>query len=286
MTEQEPGRELLFTVITVCLNPGLDLDATVQSVLRQEFGDWELIVKDGGSTDGTETMTWSDPRVRRVATQDTGIFDAMNQALALARGRFVHFLNAGDVFVSSRVLADVADAIDAHPGVPFFYGDVEKPQSRSGYELYPRRLTRRFLFTNTLCHQGWFVLRETYLAYGGFETDHPVGADPRLLLKMLLRDRLAHAHVGRVVVRYRGGGLSAQPANAAPGNVWCEELRHQLYGKREYTWYSALARLTGLAKRALYDTGLWRGARLLRRCRVTVWPGWGARVEAGNHLQP
>jgi glycosyltransferase involved in cell wall biosynthesis len=257
----------LFTVVTVTLNPGPDLEETVRTVLGQTFRDFELIIKDGGSTDGTENETWEDSRVRRVTSPDTGIFDAMNQALGLATGKYVHFLNAGDTFVDERVLADVAAAIHAHPDVPFFFGNVEKPRSRSGYEMYPPRLHRRFMFLSGVCHQACFVARATYLASGGFETTHRAGADPRLLMRMLVRDRLQHRHVGRVVVRYKGGGVSAQPEHRIEATAWCNELKRELFTSREHAIYSRLQEARQLAKRMVYDAFLWRIHRGMRGTR-------------------
>jgi glycosyltransferase involved in cell wall biosynthesis len=259
---------MLFSIVTVCLNPGPDLMPTVRSVLDQEFKDFELIIKDGGSTDGSLNALPSDPRLMLVRRTDSSIFDAMNQALALARGELVNFLNAGDTFVDPRVLSDVADVVTVYPAVPFFYGDVEKPQSRSGYEFYPRRLSRHYLFMNTICHQGWFVRRATYLAYGGFETEHAHGADPRLLLKMLFRDRLEHMHMGRVMVRYRGGGLSAQPTHAKEIKSWCDELKREICDGGTYAFLSALCALRQMAKRTLYDTCLWRLVRKMQKNRA------------------
>jgi len=173
----------------------------------------------------------------------------------------VHFLNAGDMFVDERVLADAAAAIRAHPDVPFFYGDVQKPRSRSGYELYPPRLSRRYMFMSGICHQACFIARASYLASGGFETTHRAGADPRLLMRMVVRDRLPHRHVGRVVVSYQGGGVSARPEHARDSRLWCDELKRELYSRGEYAAFTSLEGLRAVGKRVLYDTGLWRAFR-------------------------
>jgi glycosyltransferase involved in cell wall biosynthesis len=269
MSASKHQPSLLFSVVTVALNPGPDLERTVRTVLGQTFGDFELIIKDGGSTDGTEALTWADARVRRHTSPDNGIFDAMNQSLGLATGRYVHFLNAGDTFVDERVLADVAAAIRSRPDVPFFYGDVHKPRSRSGYELYPPRLGRRWLFMNTLCHQACFIAGSAYLDAGGFETTHRTGADPRLLMRMLVRDRLPHRHVGRVVVCYQGGGVSARPEQRREATAWCDEQRKELFTARERAVYSRLLSVRALAKRMVYDTFLWRALRSRRARRIS-----------------
>ena len=249
---------MLFSIITVCLNPGGDLEPTVASVLSQDFGDYELLIKDGGSSDGTEKRTWSDPRVRFYSSSDKGIFDAMNQALGLARGQYVNYLNAGDTFVDGRVLSDVASIIRLNTAAEFFYGNVEKPLSRSGYEIYPNRLSRRYLFMHSICHQGWFVRRETYLAYGGFETQETDCADCRLLLRMLVRDRLQHRHLPRIIVLYKGGGSSANPTKQDRIQRYVDAVRREVFSPLEYAAFQQLSDFRAVIKRIAYNTFGWR----------------------------
>lgn len=257
----------LFSIVTVTLNPGEDLAKTVDSVLMQDFKDWELLIKDGGSTDGTEELHWNDPRIRRHTSADGGIFDAMNQALHLLRGQYVCFLNAGDLFYDKAVLSTVADSIRENPDVPFFYGDVHKPQSRSGFELYPDRLSRYFLFTQMICHQSWFVGRETYLNYGGFETEHPMGGDRRLMLKMLARDRGTYRRVPQVIVSYKGAGASAGVRAREVTADWANALKRRSFKPLEYRLYSLRWAARNTVKRCVYDPLLWRWWRRVRSHR-------------------
>ena len=70
-----------FSIITVCLNAGQGLLDTVERTLGQTYGHFEIIVKDGGSKDGSIEKLPSDPRIRVVTRKDTGIYDAMNQGI-------------------------------------------------------------------------------------------------------------------------------------------------------------------------------------------------------------
>lgn len=250
------------------MNAGEDLTSTVSSVLAQEFNDYELIVKDGGSGDGSFEALKPDPHVRIVRRPDRGIFDAMNQALCAAHGYYVHFLNAGDTFTDKGVLKHVAHEIHRYPDKELFYGDVRKPQSRSGYEIYPRRLSRRFLFMNSVCHQGWFVRRVTYLRYGGFDTSPPVGADPRLLLRMVVGGGAKHRHIPRVVAVYKGGGASTAPEWKKKSLIMYDSLRRELYHPAEYVAYRLLQACRGAFKSITYDAFGWRLGRLVQACRI------------------
>lgn len=258
----------LFSIITVCLNPGPDLDPTVRSVLAQDFEDYELIIKDGGSSDGTQKRTWADPRVRFISSPDKGIFDAMNHALGLATGEFVCFLNAGDFFPGGHVLSAMAGLIKGNPDADLFYGDVRKPQSRSGFELYPDRLSRFFLFTHSICHQCWFLRRSVYLSYDGFETAHTDVADCRLLLRLLVRGGVKYKHLPRIVVHYKGGGSSAGLDKQEKNQRWVDELRRELFSPLEYRAFHLAWKMMGLIKAMLYDhlpSCCWRMISSLRR---------------------
>ena len=85
-----------FSIIVVCLNPGEKLLQTLQSIQKQEFRDYEIVLKDGGSTDGSLQKLYPEQLGLHVVTKpDRGIYDAMNQAVEEAKGRFVFFLNCG-----------------------------------------------------------------------------------------------------------------------------------------------------------------------------------------------
>ena len=127
-----------ISVITVCLNPGEKLSVTLDSILRQDCQDVEVILKDGGSTDGS-VEKWrqenaSSPgaeKVRIFVEKDRGIYDAMNQAVAHAAGDFLLFLNCGDRFADDGVLKRTMDFL--------------KEEERAGkLFLIPGR-TKRFL---------------------------------------------------------------------------------------------------------------------------------------------
>ena len=94
-----------FSIITVVFNAVADLEKTIKSILGQRFPDREYIIIDGGSTDGTVDI------IRRYEKQlafwssepDRGIYDAMNKGVLKARGNFLNFMNAGDLFADENV---------------------------------------------------------------------------------------------------------------------------------------------------------------------------------------
>lgn len=233
----------LFSIVTVCLNAGEALRRTVESVLAQKFEDFEYLIKDGGSTDGSLDSLPSDPRIRIVRSRDHGIFDAMNQALDAAAGRYVHFLNAGDLFVDNKVLVDVQTQIARSPDTEFFYGDVIFPGCHRKHVCYPNRLSRNFLFSRMLCHQGWFVLRKLYLKVGKFKLGAQIGCDQVFLYDAILGAGAAYKHVFRFVVRYDVHGVSSSRSLKVQSAGFREASRRHYYPAWERGVYRTIWRL-------------------------------------------
>lgn len=98
-----------FSIITVALEDVKGLERTFQSVQHQTFQDFEWIVVDGGSQDGSCDFLdhLSMPCLKWVSENDKGIYDAMNKGVALSGGEFVVFMNAGDIFSGAHTLAEV-----------------------------------------------------------------------------------------------------------------------------------------------------------------------------------
>jgi glycosyltransferase involved in cell wall biosynthesis len=105
----------IFSVITVCYNEEVSIVKTLSSVLDQSWAHIQVIVIDGGSCDRTmENVIPLLPRIDYIeSTKDRGIYDAMNKGLNHAKGDFVCFMNAGDVFASSDVIGRLVSMMDS-----------------------------------------------------------------------------------------------------------------------------------------------------------------------------
>jgi glycosyltransferase involved in cell wall biosynthesis len=126
----------VITVVTVVFNCHASLERTIQSVLGQTYDNVELIVLDGGSTDGTQDIIrkYEDAIDYWVSEPDYGIYDAMNRGIQLASGTWLNFMNSGDVYKSETVLDEIA-AQDMKPTVDFIYSDAIYVRKRLGKEL-------------------------------------------------------------------------------------------------------------------------------------------------------
>ena len=104
-----------FSIIVVCLNPGTKLNQTLDSILAQTCPDFEVIVKDGGSRDGSIESMRTDGRIHLYQEPDHSIYEAMNQAVSHVTGDYILFLNCGDLFYDKEVLAHTAQFMEQHP---------------------------------------------------------------------------------------------------------------------------------------------------------------------------
>jgi putative colanic acid biosynthesis glycosyltransferase len=102
----------LFTIITVVRNDLNGLKLTKSTLDRQTCQEWEWLIIDGDSSDGTKEYALSccGERTRAVSEKDRGIYDAMNKGLRLARGQYVIFMNGGDMLATENSLAEAKDA--------------------------------------------------------------------------------------------------------------------------------------------------------------------------------
>lgn len=223
-----------FSVIVVCLNPGGKLKSTMDSILGQTCRDFEVILKDGGSTDGSvegwrreecqgqrrrESGAPHSGTVRFFQEKDRGIYDAMNQAVSHAAGDFTIFMNCGDTFADEKVLERVADCIEKQRAQGgdlrklVLYGDTLSKKNNVTVTSAPR-ITGFTCFRNIPCHQSCFystaLCREK-----PYDPGYRIRADYDHFLWCFYRGGAAFIHVGFPVSSYEGDGYSESRDNRA-----------------------------------------------------------------------
>lgn len=209
------GRPLL-TLVTITYMDRDGFIDTCQSIFKQQvdLGAFEHVVVDGGSNDGTLEWYHSNRPGRgsfRIYSEpDGGIYDAMNKGIKMATGRYVCFLNSGDVLHDDSVLEFVASALtDEEPMWGYGRAAVVDNQGNVvrkpvGIDPYSRR--RHLLGRAAICHQAVWMRRSLLTTLNGFDESYGAAADYHLLLRAS-RVSLPHPW-DRVVVDYLAGGIS------------------------------------------------------------------------------
>lgn len=196
------SRKPLFSVVVVSLNAKKLIIGTVNSVLKQTCDDYELIIKDGVSDDGTLDSVPNDAHIKVICQKDTSIYDAMNQAIMHTCGKYIIFMNCGDEFIDDLVLERVKDFVkDRNAGL--IYGDY----IRDGIlHKQPSKISRFYSYRTPLCHQTIFfngdIIRKEYQ----YNTEYRLLADYDLELKIMKKSNCIHLDI--VVCSYLGGGVS------------------------------------------------------------------------------
>ena len=217
----------VFSIVTVCFNARATLPEARASLAAQRFGDYEWIVVDGASTDGTAEWVRAQgvAATAFVSEKDAGIYDAMNKALGLAHGEWVFFLNADDRLADPMVLADVAQAC-ATSQADLVYGDVMYTDGARSWPKSFAWLTPRKLVFGDLCHQVVFARRSLFQTYGMFDLSFKYNADFDWLLRVFKAGARAH-YLKRTVSIFFHGGTHVKNAAACEAERFVVRHRFQ-----------------------------------------------------------
>lgn len=209
-----------FSILVVCLNAGEKLGKTLASIKSQTYQDYEIVVKDGISTDGSleylQEAEKTVPALCVLSKKDSGIYDAMNQAVAEAKGKYVYFLNCGDYFVDEYVLEKVAAWIEEKSSrIGIYYGNIMERMTGQVVTSNPK-MDAFGCYRNVPCHQACFYDRKLLLAHP-FETKYRVRADYEQFLWCFFtkeyKEGVTFVYQDILIADYEGGGFSETAKN-------------------------------------------------------------------------
>lgn len=229
-----------FTIVTVCLNAGTSLRRTVDSVISQKFTDYEYIIKDGLSIDGSLDRLDLNSNCFIVNKKDIGIYDAMNQGIEYSKGKYILFLNAGDLFYDEYVLIHFYNSIIENKYPAFVYSDLIPTKTGQRF-CNPDKLSAFFLFRSMICHQTWMLGTENFKFGFRFDTRYRLFGDYDLLLHIILKEKKAYLHMKEIGVIYQSGGFSS--TNIHKFGHEFKEIQKK-YFKNRYFLYKFLHLLT------------------------------------------
>jgi putative colanic acid biosynthesis glycosyltransferase len=205
-------KSMRFSIVTVTKNNLKGLKRTHKSLGAQTCRDYEWIVVDGASKDGTQNYLAGTNAIW-VSANDKGIYDAMNRAIPEASGDYVLFLNAGDLLAGPWVLDRLTQEITAHRKAPgFLYGD--SLETRPGEKHAPKRSRyhktfRRGMFTH---HQAMLYRREP-LQKMRYDIQYRIAADYDLTCRFLRLKKMRSAYIPLPICIFESGGVSQQRAD-------------------------------------------------------------------------
>lgn len=233
-----------YSVIVVCLNAGQRLCETIKSILGQTYRNFEVVIKDGGSTDGSVealASAYQDSRLHVHRQKDNGIYDAMNQAVKLAAGTYFLFLNAGDSFYDEHVLERITDEIK-HKKADIIYGNLYHKALDTIIYAAPE-INDFTCYRNVPCHQTCFYHR-TLFDKRGYLPKYTVRADYEHFLWCYYKRKAAICYVPEVIASYEGGGYSETKENRKRSARQHREIVVHYMGKKKADFYRLVMLLT------------------------------------------
>ncbi|WDM33086.1 glycosyltransferase [Priestia megaterium] len=203
-----------FSIITISFNAEKTIKNTIESVLNQNYLDYEYIFVDGGSKDSTneiiehykQKLLKKGISVKHISEKDNGISDAFNKGIALAEGEIISILNADDQFLPGA-LEKVSQEFDSDMDV--IYGNCIWNDTLRGirYIRKSKPFPEQLLYDMVFIHPSTFVRMEAYKKYGVFKIDYKYCMDEELLYRMY-KQGASFKYLDIELTLFQAGGVS------------------------------------------------------------------------------
>lgn len=201
----------LVSIITVCYNSASTIEDTILSVKEQSYKNIQYIIIDGESTDSSADIIkrHSAAVTHFLSQKDTGIYQAMNRGLALAKGEYTLYLNADDVLVNNTIIEKLITSAKEHgtsaicAGVNIYKGQkLKRTYSSTHFKKW------MFRFGHQPPHPGFLCQTTLLKSAGGFNESYKIAGDFDLLLKCFIQDTFTWKAIPLTSVNMQSGGAS------------------------------------------------------------------------------
>jgi len=210
----------LISIITVTFNAVNVLESTILSIIHQTFTDFEYIIVDGNSSDGTQDIIkkYKDKISKILIENDNGLYDAMNKAIRIAEGEYLWFLNAGDQMFDDYTLLNlfkhepIADIIYSDTLVVTYEGHSVGLLSELTHNNAPQHLRWTDMKRGmVVCHQSFIVKKEIAPEYN---LKYKLSSDVDWVITCLKRSKSVELSE-KILTKFLNAGLSKQHLRAA-----------------------------------------------------------------------
>jgi len=202
-----------ISVITAVYNRKETISRALLSIRNQSYKNVEIVVVDGGSSDGTQEAVKSvlDENDYFISEPDDGIYDALNKGLTAATGEIICFLHSDDIYNCNDALSSVVQVFESD--VDVVYGDVSfftRDKTDSVVRVYrsDKLNVKNLTWGKMPAHPAIFIRRKIYDSIGIFKTDYIIAADYEFLCRMVTSMNCTSVYLPRLIVRMQMGGVS------------------------------------------------------------------------------
>lgn len=208
---------MILSIITINRNNAVGLEKTMRSVAAQDCGDFEYVVIDGASTDGSVEMIRSfeaslGERLKWVSEPDKGIYNAMNKGIGKASGEYLQFLNSGDSLVSDDITLRMTEALKSKEYPPILYGNMLKDMS-DGKILRDKGFAGKSIsflgfYTGSLNHPSSYIKKSLFEKYGRYDENLKIVSDWKWFLQSIILGGEKPLYVDMDVTLFDMNGIS------------------------------------------------------------------------------
>jgi glycosyltransferase involved in cell wall biosynthesis len=198
-----------ISIITINYNNLEGLKRTMESVVNQTWQEFEYIVIDGGSTDGSAAYIESQSKKIDywVSEPDSGIYNAMNKGIDKATGDYLLFLNSGDYLVGEDVFAQF---VDFKPIEDIVYGNTLINNGKTQIiKKMPQKMTIGNALTNTINHQSIFFSKNLFIDGERYDCNYKIVADWVFTNNAIIKKNSSTRHIDLVIPNYEANGVSS-----------------------------------------------------------------------------
>lgn len=196
-----------FSVITINYNNNNGLHRTIKSVINQKYRNFEFIIIDGGSNDGSyNTITSYSSKINYwVSEKDNGIYHAMNKGVHASNGEYLIFMNSGDEFNDDSVLATVSQKSN---GSDILIGDT-LCQHKKSYKLVksPEEITLANMLCGVIRHQSSFIKKELLIKYP-YDEKYKIISDVKFFIDAFVWGNCTYQHINYIISKFENSGIS------------------------------------------------------------------------------
>lgn len=237
-----------FSIITVNYNNKEGLRKTIESVIHQTYRDFEYIVIDGGSTDGSADVLkdYNDRIAYWVSEPDKGIYNAMNKGIAKARGEYLNFMNSGDCYYDVDILEKI---VKYNYDTDFIVGKdyhFNEKLHKGHASIQPPRTTMIHFFVATLDHQSSFIRRDLFND-SPYDENYRLVSDWIFFTEKIIKEQKQVQFIPEIICRREEGGISEQQQDQNR-----KEIKHFLHYFLPQGVYEDYLTLSKLDKTSLY----------------------------------
>jgi len=214
----------IISIVTVCLNASNTIKSLIDSVACQDYSHYKLYIIDGGSTDQTIDIvnSYNLENIYCISEKDNGIYDAMNKAINLVKGKWVIFLGADDILYNSATLSSVSKYLKGDQFV--YYGNA---YFKNRQKIYDKKFGKYKLCLRNISHQAIFYPIDALRKYK-YNTNYPLLADYHLNLLLYGDNNYKFSYIECIVSVYDDSGSSSSIKDTAFEKIKLELVKHKL----------------------------------------------------------